>query len=159
MSMIPGGGEPIDESALVERDFSLLTPENDIKMQVTDARLKDKDGDGKNITVSAFIEMLDGGQIGRKFWANWTLYKNGQRIEGFWNDFNLLAKAMGRASAFEDVEQMVGTPFVGNVYVAPPSNGFPAKNALAKPRKFDPLGAKPAASGATPSGGAAWRRK
>lgn len=156
MSMIPGGGDAINEDDLGQTNYELLAPEKGVKMQWVDARVKYDDNDSTYCRVSAMAELLDGNQAGRKMWEGWTLSGNGKNTEVANRIFNQACFALGLQSRVSEPEQLLNIPFVADIKVNPAKNGYEPSNGIQNYKKFDAFAkaeTKPAASGR-----AAWKR-
>ena len=157
MSMIPGGGQAINEDDVKASDYEVIPPCRDVKMHWVEAEVKYKDDDPSYARVNATAEILDGPHAGRRIWEGWTLAGNGVKTEVANKIFDQVCFALNYPARINSPEELLNKPFLGDIKVNKGQNGYSDKNGLAQYKKFDPLAQKPAASGGQ-SGGAAWRR-
>lgn len=157
MSMIPGGGDTINESELNQGSYDLLLPEKGVKMQWIDARIKYDDNDNTYCRVSAMAEILDGNQAGKKLWDGWTLSGAGKNVEAANRIFNQVCFALNKSTRVSEPGQLLNIPFIADIKVNPAKGQYDASNGIVGHRKFDAF-AKPETAPQSGGGGASWKR-
>lgn len=117
-------------------DFELI-PNGKYMLEITGSVPKaTKAGDGEYITFT--IKILEGEFEKRLIFKNVNIKNKSEKAQNFGlSTLRSMCEAIGLQEKLKDTGQMHGIPFIGDVYTAPATGGYSAKNDI---RTFHKIG-------------------